>query len=92
MEFDSYGPDFLKEITYIAKEVFLVSEGGKRILEHLDRMTTRESTLCANSMLSDIGNTSLNPSDMAFIREGQNSVVRYIKYLIRLNESIEDGK
>lgn len=53
---------------------------GKVVMDDLKSMTAL-SSLSGNDMM-DV-NVNVNPSDLMFIREGQNQVIRYIEMLIK---------
>lgn len=56
------------------------TDTGKVVLSHLKEMTAG-STLSGNDMI-DVS-VNINPSDLVFMREGQNQVVRYITKMIK---------
>jgi len=59
---------------------------GKEFLEYLETFTRDRSSLYQNHMFD--GNVNLRSSDVAFIREGQNQVIRHIKQLIGLHTEV----
>jgi len=64
------------------------SPEGKQILNFLKDQTSDLSCLSHNTLLS--GNISLNPAEFVFLREGQNSIIRYIEMMIKNFEN--EGK
>ena len=58
------------------------SDAGKEVLNKLETMTDI-SVLSPNTMLE--AGVNINPAEFCFLREGQNSVVRHIKMMIKFH-------
>lgn len=58
------------------------SEHGSLVLEHLEASCDR-SVLSPTVFMTDL-NAQVTPENFAFIREGQNQVIRYIKKMINI--------
>lgn len=56
------------------------TDTGKEVMKDIKYMTSL-SSLSGNDMM-DVS-VNVNPSDLMFIREGQNQVIRYIEMMIK---------
>jgi len=68
-----------------ARLVFDVLEGsprGPELMAKLDDLTIHMPLMQVNGVIMQGGEVALSPSDWAYYRDGQNSLVRMLKYQI----------
>jgi len=64
------------------------TESGKKILVYFDNVAS-QSVLSGSPMMD--AQTSVNPAEFVFMREGNNQVIRYIKQLINHYKENRNG-
>jgi len=72
------------ELAQLIKRALVDNDDGVRLLDYLTQATILTPMMAVSRSLPTDGEVALSPADWAYVREGQNSVIHFLRNQISL--------